>query len=346
MTSNSGNFTSTDQAAPGRPQGARGAAPAPRAVTRGESTERAQRAKVDWLNATFDPGSFTISGLVGFLGNVLGKPVTGAEARGGMFGFETKIELRAYVGASMADIGCIAYGGESQRGRWLLQLTGKGCGLVQDWPSLQELMEGLQATITRVDLAVDFLDGEHTVDEAVEMHRDGEFNLSGRPPSTSVAGDWLDAFRGRTLYVGKTGNGKQLCVYEKGKQLGDLASSWTRFELRLGNRDRVIPFDVLTDRDKFFAGAYPALAKLLQEAGEAIPTTQTEARTTLGHLLYHMRRCFGKALHQATESAGASHTDLVEEMRVIGVPRRYKPAGVVSGLEWSELQTQIRSYSQ
>jgi phage replication initiation protein len=329
-------------AATGQAQRRTGAVPAPRAVTRGESTKQAQRVKVDWLNCTFEPGGMTISGLVGFLGNVTGLPVVGNENRAGLFGFEHRVDLRAYVGAVMADIGCIAYGGESQRGRWLLQLTGKGCGLVKDWESLQELLEGLGATITRVDLAADFLDGEHTVDDAVVMHRNGEFNLSGRPPSTSVAGDWLECMRGRTLYVGKTGNGKQLCVYEKGKQLGDLDSSWVRFELRLGNRDRVIPFDTLTQGDKFFAGAYPALAALLQEAGEAIPTTQTEAATTLGHLLYHMKRCFGKALHQAQACTSVNNTDLVEEIRIVGIPRRVKPSGVVAGLSWGELQSQIR----
>jgi phage replication initiation protein len=301
-----------------------------------------RRTKVDWLNTTFAPGSLTANGLIGFLGSVLGRPVTGVDGRGGLFGFEQRIELRAYVGAVMVDIGCIALGGESQKGRWLLQLTGKGCGLVQDWASLQELLEGLEATITRVDLAADFLDGEFTVDDGVTMHRDGLFNLGGRPPSTSVAGDWLEAMRGRTLYVGKTGNGKQLCIYEKGKQLGDLDSNWVRFELRLGNRDRVIPYDVLTDGDKFFAGAYPALAQMIEQAGEVIPTSQTEALTTLGHLAYHLKRCYGKLIHQITDAVGASNTDLIEEIRIVGMPRRVKPSGVVAGLSWAELQAQMR----
>lgn len=41
--------------------------------------------------------------------------------------------------------------------------------MVNDWPSLQELLEGLGATLSRVDLAVDFLNGEYTVDDALTL---------------------------------------------------------------------------------------------------------------------------------------------------------------------------------
>ncbi|PKO69010.1 MAG: hypothetical protein CVU22_06330 [Betaproteobacteria bacterium HGW-Betaproteobacteria-16] len=322
-------------------------APSPRAVTRGERVGEGQeaKAKVDWLNATFDHPSMSIAGLIGFLGSVMGgKPITG-ELDGGLFGFTERHRLRVYVGGVMVEVGALAMGGEAQRGRWMLQLTGKGCSMVEDWPSLRELLEGFNAKLTRVDLAVDFLNGEHTVDDAVQMVDEDQFTSCGRRPSTSVAGDWLDQVHGRTLYVGKAANGKMLRVYEKGKQLGDLGSDWVRFEVQFGNRDRVIPYDALTDCDKFFAGAYPALEKLLQAAAESIPTTQTETATNLGHLLYHLKRCYGKALHQAQEIASVNDTDLVEEMRVIGIPKRVKPSGVVAGLSWSELQDQIRSYT-
>ena len=328
-------------------RGTSGARPAPRAVTRGESPQthvEAPKAKVDWLNATFDTPAMSLQGMVGFLGRCMGDRPMAAKLDGGLFGFTERHKLSMYLGGVMVEVGAIAMGGEAQRGRWMLQLTGKGCSMVNDWPSLRELLEGLNAKITRVDLAVDFLDGSHTVDEAVDLVEAGAFISNGRRPSTSVAGDWLDQVHGRTLYVGKAANGKMLRVYEKGKQLGDLASDWVRFEVQLGNRDRVIPFDTLTDCDRFFAGAYPALASLLEAAAEAIPTTQTETVTNLGHLLYHLKRCYGKAIHQAQEIASATHTELMEEFRVIGLPRRLKPSGVVAGLDWPELQAQIRSY--
>ncbi len=325
-----------------------GEAATPRPVTRGESTPRPaqdQRAKIDWLNATFPAPAMSVAGLVQFLGAVCGRGIA-AKLDGGLFGFAERHRLTMHVDGAQVEIGALALGGESQGGKWLLQLTGKGCGMVDDWASLRELLEGLGATITRLDLALDFLHGEHTVDDAMDMLEDGQFTSQGRTPSSMQMGDWHAGKEGRTLYVGKAKNGKMLRVYEKGKQLKSVNSEWVRYEVQLGNRDRVIPFDAMTEPDRFFAGAYPALQALIDSAAETIPTTQTETLTNLGHLLYHLRRCYGKALHQATETCAVSHTDLVEEMRVIGIPRRVDPAGVVAGLEWPQLQAQVRSYTQ
>jgi phage replication initiation protein len=286
----------------------------------------------------------SLAGLIGFIGVCMGGRPIAAELDGGLFGFTERHKLKVYLAGCLVEVGAICMGGEAQRGRWMLQLTGKGCGMVTDWDSVRELLEGFAAKVTRLDLAVDFLHGEHTVDDAVDMVEADGFTSSGRRPSTSVAGDWLDQVHGRTLYVGKAANGKMLRVYEKGKQLGDLQSEWVRFEVQFGNRDRVIPYDAITDCDRFFAGAYPALAGLMQAAAESIPTTQTETLTNLGHLLYHLKRCYGKAIHQASEIASASDTDLIDEFRVIGIPKRVEPSGVVAGLNWPELQGQIRSY--
>jgi phage replication initiation protein len=333
-------------------QAARSAASAagaasPRAVTRGESHQQAETAKVDWLNCTFPTPSLSPQGVVLFLGRMLGRPVSGTEGRG-MFGFQTGLRLMAYLRGSMVDVGWLCYGGESQRGRWLLQLTGKGCGLVQDWAGLRDFLEGLEARLTRVDLAVDFLDGAHTVDDAVQMHRTGGFTNGGRPPQSAVDGDWLEGIRGRTLYIGKATNGKLLRVYEKGKQLGDLESPWVRYEVQLGNRDREIPFEALTEPTAFFAGCYPCLQELVADQAERIATTQTEAKTTLAHLAYHLKRSYGKLLHTLLETVRVAdsdelpHTDLVTEFRVIGTPRRVNPSGVVAGVQWADLKAQLR----
>ena len=169
------------------------------------------------------------------------------------------------------------------------------------------------------------------------------------PPSTETQKakiDWLNAtfpaphmtVAGMVAFIGT-------CCTGSGKQLQSVNSEWVRFEVQLGNRDRVIPFEAMTEPDRFFAGAYPALEALIGAAAETIPTTQTETLTNLGHLLHHMRRCYGKALHQAQETCAVTPTELIEEMRVIGMPRRVDPAGVVAGLEWPQLQAQLRSYA-
>jgi len=323
-------------------------APSPRPVTRGESTPpstETQKAKIDWLNATFPASHMTVAGMVAFIGSCCHGQGLSAKLDGGLFGFSERHRLFVHIDGTQVEIGALALGGESQGGKWLLQITGKGCGVVEDWASLRELLEGLGATITRLDLALDFLEGEHTVDDAMDMLEDGQFTSNGRTPSSMQMGDWHRGINGRTLYVGKAKNGKMLRVYEKGKQLQSVNSEWVRFEVQLGNRDRVIPFDAITEPDRFFAGAYPALEALIGAAAETIPTTQTETLTNLGHLLHHMRRCYGKALHQAQETCAVTPTELIEEMRVIGMPRRVDPAGVVAGLEWPQLQAQLRSYA-
>lgn len=319
-----------------------------RPVTRVESTlptaaVSKRAAKLDWLNATFDTPPMSINGLLGFLDSVMVGSLS-LKLDGGLFGFTERFRITAQLddGARL-EIGAIARGGESQKGRWLLQLTGKGCGLINDMASLQELLAGLNATLSRVDLAVDFLNGEHTVDDAVDLYETGAFISRGRNPDLDLQGAWnVAGTKGRTVYIGKLKNGKSLCVYEKGKQLKEVDSEWTRFEVRLGNRDRVIPLDVLTDPDRFFVGAYPALAGMLEAAAEEIPTLHLETKTSLAHLAFHMRRCYGKTVHQIISQTGVSTVDLVEEMRVIGIPKRVDAAGASAGVEWPDLQAQLK----
>ena len=337
-----------------RPQAAQAASS--RAVTREESSSpiaqkqkntalqtKNQVAKIDWLNATFDAPAITVHELLSSVDELLNRPIS-AEQDGGLFGFTDRyrIKVRLNDGAKV-EIGSIALGGESQKGRWLLQLNGKGCGLVNDWPSLQELLEGLGATISRVDLAVDFLQGEYSVDDCMTLYHEGAFINRGRNPDLDTQGAWHEeGKKGRTMYVGKLKNGKTLCVYEKGRQLNMPESNWTRYEVRLGNRDRVIPLDVLTNPDKYFAGAYPALTHMLEAAAEEIPTLKAEVKGSLAHGLYHLQRCYGKYMHQAIEITGCTAADLVEEVRVIGLPKKVEPAGAVVGLDWSELQTHLK----
>ena len=321
-------------------------APSARAVTRVESSspslESRRAAKIDWLNATFDHPVMSVHGLVQFISTLMDGMVT-MQQDGGLFGFTERHRMTAHLSdGSRVEIGSIALGGESQKGRWLLQLNGKGCGLINDWPGLQELLQGLQAELSRVDLAVDFLEGEYTVDDAVTLYDQGAFINRGRNPQLDIQGAWHEnGTKGRTMYVGKLKNGKTLCVYEKGRQQNIPDSNWTRFEVRLGNRDRVIPLDVLTDPDRYFCGAYPALSHMLEAAAEAIPTVQEETKGSLAHGLYHLERCYGKYMHQAIEITGCTSAELIEEVRVIGMPKRVDPAGGSASLGWPELQAAI-----
>lgn len=313
---------------------------APRSVTRGESLNN-ELAKVDWLNCTFQgPDRYTPVQFVTLLSRLFGRPVRGVLGRG-LFGFDQAVKMFAGVGSSEFPIGCVAFGGEQERGRWMLQLTGSGCSVVRSWTRLSKLLQALGARITRLDLCVDYLDGAYSVDDAVSMYREGSFNSGGRAPSSAVAGDWLNGVDGRTLYIGKAVNGKLLRVYEKGRQLGNPESPWVRYEVQLGNRDRVIPFDAMTQPGRFLAGCYPALALMLECASESIPTSQTGGRVSLTHLMFHLKNSYGRLIHTLGGLA-APDSALIEAVTVIGAPRRLKPSDITSGLTWDQLMSQLQ----
>ena len=323
----------------------------PRAVTRGESPQSDQIAIVDWLNFTFAMGGEAandeiepqtrISDLIARFSDVLGRPVTGVDEGRGLRGYRHSITLFAHVGSTRQQLGFIAWGGEAQRGSCLVTISGGGCSLVDDWTAVQQFIRDLGGKITRLDLAVDFHEGQYTVDDAVEFYKAGRFTLSGRAPCTSQAGDWLNE-KERTLYIGKAKNGKVCRVYEKGHQLGNKDSNWTRYEVQFGSRDRLIPLDALTNRDAYFAGAYPVLGDLMDQAGTRIQTQRAEGEITLAHLIKHMRSAYGKALHVAMELDGFEIESFVEEVRVIGAPRRFKASSVEAGSNWSGVRDLIK----
>lgn len=296
------------------------------------------RALVDWCTCTFEFDE-DVSRILHMLGLATGLQLQAGDRRSRP-GFTDGIQIRAFVGLELVSFAVFAWGGESQRGRAMLDLSGSCCGCIDDWVSFRSFLESLPAArLTRVDLAVDLLNGEFTVDDAVSWREEGLFTKKGRTPSCRVDGDWLEEKEGRTLYVGKAKNGLQLRCYEKGKQLGDLLSDWVRFEVQFGNRDREIPFEILTECESYFFGAYPALdkiASLIQsdEDGEMkarIATVQTVADVSIRKILDSIQRTYGKWLH-VLESSGIEVTDLVEAVAVRAIPARVQSSAVVAGV--------------
>lgn len=292
---------------------------------------------VDWCTATFDFDPDTFNGLLRALSFALGYQLQAVEPRA-LKGFTDGRTIHAFANGEFVPFATVCWGGESQRGRAMLDIPGSACGLV-DWPAMRDLIESLpESRLTRVDVAVDLHEGEFTVDDALQWVRAGEFNCKGRNPSTRIDGDWLPVLQGegpsregRTLYVGKARNGKGLRVYEKGRQLGDASSDWNRFEVQFGNRDRVLPFDILTDPAKYFIGAYPALERVLSVAGERIVTISNTAAITIGRILTWAKSSAGKWLHVLRQS-GIEPSELVEAIRVSAVPRRIQSSAVGAGL--------------
>lgn len=177
------------------------------------------------------------------------------------------------------------------------------------------------AVITRLDLAHDdFTGDEVTVGAALDWYREGRFDQNGRPPKAQHIDD-LGSGSGQTLYVGNRKSGKLLRVYEKGKQLGDPLSLWTRVEVELRNKGRVIPWAALTRPGHYLAGAFPCL-QFLSAIQEKIKTIAKAAQTTLTAATLHLQKTGGKLVDLLMNVHHEDAAAVIEKIRGEGIPRR------------------------
>lgn len=309
-------------------------ASSPRALKGGEKTEGA---KIDWLSFSLLWASDRIPDLLAVLRGWLSADVA-AEGRGGYQGFESSLRLAAFVNGEVINVGLIAFGGAVQRGRVYVSLTGAGCNLLRApgdlsaWLQLQT-DDGREPRITRVDLAVDDMAGRFTVPQVARWYKAGAFDVQGRRPSHRCEGDWIvPSGAGRTFYVGRRQNGKMLRVYEKGKQLGDRNSPWVRFEVEFRNKDRVIPFNVLVDPDRYFVGAYAPLSRVLDGAGTRIRTVKKSFQISLSALVGHAKTSYGSVVGVLCDVFGNDFAAVVDQLRKPGLPRRLAESRVALGV--------------
>ena len=121
---------------------------------------------------------------------------------------------------------------------------------------IADLIDELDAVMTRADLALDFFDGFPGGIMAIfDAYRAGLCDVGGRRLKSSCVGDWANS-NSRSFYFGSREAGKITNCYEKGDQLfGPGVTGWLRAELRYGNKLRVLPSDILRRPADFFAGA-------------------------------------------------------------------------------------------
>lgn len=248
-------------------------------------------------------------------------PVDEIDMRKGCFGFTNSLVFGEGAGL-------VAWGGKSQRGRVYFGLMGKGCSLVSDWPGLSNWLQSNGATIKRCDLAHDDHEGQHvSIGWAIEQYQGDGFTAGGRKPKHSVFGDWLagdEATSGRTLAIGNRASGKYCRIYEKGRQLGDAASAWTRVEVELRAKDRWIPYDVLTRPGHYLAGCYPCLA-FLSEIQSTVKTVVKAAQIAFDKAVDHAKQACGKLVNLMLTVSGGDFVDVVQRLRRDGIPARIAP---------------------
>lgn len=248
-------------------------------------------------------------------------PIETIEQRRGLFGFR----YSARIGEGVA---VIAWGGDSQRGRVFFSLMGQGCSLVKDWPALKVWLEHHRAVLKRADVAYDDHEGKLvSIEWAVEQYRSEGFNAGGRKPRAECFGDWLDgaeATKGRTLGIGSRASGKYARCYEKGKQLGDPASRWTRIEVEWRAQDRHIPYDILTKPGQYLAGAYPCLG-VLDEHQSTIKTTSKGAQIAYDRAVENAKLHCGKIVNLMLSVLGGDYAEVVGQLVRPGFPGRIDP---------------------
>ncbi len=168
---------------------------------------------------------------------------------------------------------------KAQRETIHVNLTGSACTFaLEGWRDrLANIIDDLDADITRCDLALDFFDGfSGGIERVWQDYQAGLCDVGGKRLKLRDI-NWLKG-SSRSLYLGSKEAGKETNIYEKGDQLfgDDAYSDWLRFELRYGNKLRVLSSDLLRRPDDFFAGASDWHASVLREAGvKAVPEPVT-----------------------------------------------------------------------
>jgi DNA relaxase NicK len=261
----------------------------------------------------------------------------------GMMGFEQASQI---VVDDLV-LGRMDYGGVSQRGWVRVDLPGGGCEWVTAWHDM-EVAELPDAQIRRLDIALTTWGGEVSHERVVDAHRAGAFTTNGRPPVLQTI-ESSDPYAGRTCYVGKREKSdKFMRCYEKGWQLlaglpssldrahvtsveGVAPADIYRCEVELKAVSREIPWDVISQRDSYFAGAYPFCAQVLpgveadilhrgpdRAPTRALAIALENARVQFGPTLYTALAACGGDIHAVWDKVvGRSHNQALLEAGVL-----------------------------
>ncbi|PJK13311.1 phage replication protein [Lysobacteraceae bacterium NML07-0707] len=220
-------------------------------------------------------------------------------------------EVAGKVGIGNGDTVCVS-------------LTGQGCKWVRNWHKARTYLDLLQGRITRVDVAHDDYDGERlSVHGMLERARAGEFQDGPIAPKWKFLDDGGNG-TGCTLYVGQKGH-KQLCVYEKGKQLGMEMSKWVRLELRLYAKRAEIPSEVLVQPMKYLRGGYSVFSGILPGVCERLKTLKKTVEATGYAVVKWARRQVGPSLSLLHQALGHEFDEFLRT-RILreGAPSRFR----------------------
>ncbi len=224
-------------------------------------------------------------------------------------------------------VGHVGLGGNKET--ICISLSGAGCKWVTRWNVVERECERLRAKISRVDVAHDDYEGERVDVHALrERAAAGDFAQGGCPPRHRFISDEGHG-TGCTLYVGGKGH-KELCVYEKGKQMGLPGSRWVRVEARLYGKHVEVPLDVLMNPAAYLRGSYSVIAELIEGVCNRLKTIRKQVEVSAEAAVAWLHRQAGPMLNVLREAFGDSWSDFAEA-RVLrdGHPGRFR--GIAKG---------------
>jgi len=226
---------------------------------------------------------------------------------------------------------------------YFLSLSGMGCKGV----NLQLFVDTIAAfnpRITRLDVAIDYYEGELSFDKLQTFYTAGYFRSNGgrmprkhviQPQAMTPDGS-LEKRGGYTMYVGKRGGARHARGYEKAHQMINESVgitseyiNWFRLEVELRSADAyVIPLDALiSDRlDDLLLAAYPNLFHHLPIPSHVTNVTlqpldpyclafeTPELKVSLEHLQGYLTLSYGGVLN-AMLSQGFSADEIVSKLR-------------------------------
>lgn len=304
---------------------------------------------LDWVRATGhqDRLFYCRSSYASLSASELARAIAGELAK--LLGFAVGDERngREYYGVTVlvvnddgVEVGYVSTGNEArQRGTFCVSVSGLGCTFGNhDWERrLYDWLTELEGKLTRVDLALDFFNGEFTLDEAKEVYSAGGFSFQNRKPTPGFQGDWINGQK-RTFSVGLRESGKLCRVYEKGHKYGDLEDKWVRVEVELHNTERVLPLRMLLEPAVFFAGCYEVCELLLARhllIPERIPLDRAVGDRTGEALVRWVENTAAPAIAAITRAVGSTSwiDDLVWLNKDRPLPKAIRGAGLEAASE-------------
>jgi len=220
------------------------------------------------------------------------------------------------------NVGFVAHGGNKET--LCISISGSGTQFIGSagYIFIRDWLVRVGGHISRIDIAHDCFQGEKNIEDALAWYKSGVFR-SGKN-GTLPSAKYLDDFgsgSGKTLYIGNRKSGKLFRVYEKGKQLGDTTSLWTRFELELRSTDRHISPDILVMAGEYLSGSYECLDWIAAKQSY-VKTQSKTAKITFDHLQKYCKQSYGRFLNVMFAVYDTPEEIIEQIIRNDGFPRR------------------------